>query len=117
MKELESMKYDGIKFIDHSNLGKPEFLCDKKHIHKDNGVRILASNSKYNMKSGLPKSQQRIPARQERPNNLMEDSQNRSTDKPSSENKMMIDVLEQLKQMNILLKYALYKDTSSWTMV
>ena len=103
MKELASTKYHGIKFIDHSNLDKPEFLNDKKHIHKDNGVRILASNIKRNLKSRTPKSQRRIPARQERLNKPLEDSQKRSADKPSSENKTMVDVLEQLKQMNTLL--------------
>ena len=103
VKELESTEYHGIQFIDHSNFDKPEFLYDKKQIHKDNGVRILASNIKRNVKSGTPKSQRRIPAGQERPNKPLEDSQKRSAGKPSSENKTMIDVLEQLKQMNTLL--------------
>ena len=40
VKEQESTKYHGIKFIDHSNPDKPEFLYDQKHIHKDHRVRI-----------------------------------------------------------------------------
>ena len=60
----------------------------------------------------MPKTQQRIPTRQERPNKPLEESQKRPADKPSSENKMMIDVLEHLKaDEHITDKHILGKDS------
>ena len=45
-KELESERFKGIGFIDHSNLDKNEFLYDSKHFRINSGVKILATNIK-----------------------------------------------------------------------
>ena len=57
-RELEDSKYHGIKLIDHSNLDRPEFLYDTKHLNKNSGIKKLASNIKH-----LVKSESSIPKR------------------------------------------------------
>ena len=53
-KELESERFKGIGFIDHSNLDKNEFRYDSKHFRINSGVKILATNIKKNTTSPLP---------------------------------------------------------------
>ena len=110
-KELESERFKGIGFIDHSNLDKNEFLYDSKHFRINSGVKILATNIKKATRSGKPDN---IRTKTIRPNMKPNRHQPRTddehlTEKPNTTKSsntnpdMMFQVLEQLKQMNAFL--------------
>ena len=65
-KELEDSKHHGIKLIDHSNLDRPEFLYETKHLNKNSGTKILASNVKHMVKSESSISKRRVPTKPKR---------------------------------------------------
>ena len=111
-RELEDSKYHGIKLIDHSNLDKPEFLYDTKHLNKNSGIKKLASNIKHMVKSESSIPKRRVPTKPKRFSEetflQKDDPSKKPSNEPSQENKMMMDVLNQLKQMNTFLMNSHY---------
>ena len=49
-KELDTEQLQGVLFIDNSNLDDKDFLHDVKHLKKNNGVIIQASNIKKSVR-------------------------------------------------------------------
>ena len=111
-RELEDSKYYGIKLIDHSDLDKPEFLYDAKHLNKNSGIKKLASNIKHMVKSESSILKRRVPTKPKRFSEetflQKDDPSKKPSNEPSQENKMMMDVLNQLKQMNTFLMNSHY---------
>ena len=111
-KELESERFKSICFIDHSNLDKNEFLYDSKHFRINGRVKIWhTTNIKKATRSG---KHDNIRTKTIRPNmktNRPQPSKNdehltEKLNKTKSSNTnpdMMLQVLEQLKQMNAFL--------------
>ena len=65
-KELEDSKYHGIKLLDHSNLDKPEFLYDTKHLNINSRIKKLVSNIKHMVKSESSIPKRRVPTKPKR---------------------------------------------------
>ena len=52
---IHRKKLSNVFFTDNDNLDNEELLYDNKHLKKDNGVRILASNFKQSVLKGTSK--------------------------------------------------------------
>ena len=105
-KELDTDQLQDVLFIDNSNLDDKDFLHDVKHLKKNNGVKILASNIKKTVRPyktrEIRKTTHGSRLTQERPK-VIDRTLDKQPIKAATANTMMGQVLELLKQMNNLI--------------
>ena len=104
--ELKKDQMKDIILIDNSNLDKQELLFDAKHLNRKNGVKILASNIKRTLRLQAEikfKQQSRIKPNVKVDNKNTSTNTNSKPDNIISTSTVMIEVLQQLKEMNTYL--------------
>ena len=103
--EINNNQLDDIILVDNSNLDHPDLLYDVKHLNKNSGIKILATNIKNVIRPKFGKVNNNMSEQPNQPKSYSATVKTARNTHPENRHSSaeMSEVLFQLKQMNSFL--------------